>query len=76
MTISHLKLAAEPAGGKIEYRVGDLLKTLAAQSEVSASANVPGLAAVNDGAVASNAGGRGARGGRGGPLVTAAIFNG
>src|SRR5690349_18681610 len=31
--ISHLKLADEPTGNKIEYRLGDRLKTLAAQSE-------------------------------------------
>ncbi len=72
--ISHLKLAGEPTGNKIQYRVGDLLKTLAAQSEVSASAAVPGLATVNDGAVAPNW--RTARGGRGGPPVTAATFPG
>src|ERR1700722_1085949 len=56
--IGHLKLAGEPTGNKIQYRVGSLLKTLAAQSEVSASAPIPGLATVNDGAVAPNAGGR------------------
>src|SRR3974390_1964611 len=45
--ISHLKLAGAPTGNRIQYQVGDLLKTLAAQSEVSASATVPGLATVN-----------------------------
>src|ERR1035441_3098907 len=64
--ISHLKLAGAPTGNRIQYRVGDLLKTLAAQSEVSASASVPGLATVNDGAVTPTPGGRG---GRGGPPV-------
>ena len=71
--ISHLKLAGEPTANRIQYRVGELLKTLAAQSEVSASDTVPGLATVNDGAVVSNFGGRG---GRGGPPVTAALFQG
>src|ERR1022692_2688095 len=47
--ISHLKLAGAPIGNKIQYRVGDLLKTLAAQSEVSASASVQGLTTVNNG---------------------------
>ncbi len=64
--ISHLKLAGEPTGAKVQYSVGNLLKTLAAQSEVSASDAIPGLATVNDGAVAPIGGGRGARGGRGG----------
>src|SRR5215831_10835257 len=50
--IGHLKLAGEPSGNKIQYRAGELLKTLAAQAEVSASDTVPGLAAVNDGLVA------------------------
>lgn len=72
--ISHLKLVGEPAGNRIQYRVGDLLKTLAAQSEVSASAAVSGLATVNDGAVVSNSSGRSGRGGT--PPVTAAIFQG
>ena len=71
--ISQLKLAGEPTGNRIQYRVGDLLKTLAAQSEVSASDPVPGLATVNDGAVAAPPGGRG---GRGAPPVTAALFQG
>ncbi|MGA7239505.1 MAG: hypothetical protein WBY44_27735, partial [Bryobacteraceae bacterium] len=71
--VAHLKLAGEPSGNKIEYRAGNLLKTLAAQSEVSASEAVAGLARVNDGAVGPNAGGRGGRGGRGAP-ATAAIF--
>src|SRR5215475_263890 len=69
----HLKLAGEPDGNTIQYRAGELLKTLAAQSEVSASATVPGLAAVNDGLVAPNLAGRG---GRGGPQATAALFQG
>jgi hypothetical protein len=73
--VAHLKLAGEPSGNKIEYRAGNLLKTLAAQSEVSASEAVAGLARVNDGAVGPNAGGRGGRGGRGAP-ATAAIFQG
>ena len=72
--ISHLKLAGEAGGNRIQYRVGELLKTLAAQSEVSASSAVPGLTTVNDGAVAANPGGRG--GGRGAPPVTAAVFHG
>src|SRR5581483_9834024 len=72
--ISHLTLAGQPAANRIQYRVGDLLKTLAAQSEVSASATVPGLATVNDGAIAPALGGRG--GGRGAPPVTAATFQG
>ena len=72
--ISHLKPAGEPTGNQIQYRLGNLLKTLAAQSEVSASATVPGLATVNDGAVAPIAGGRGGRGG--GPPLTAALFQG
>jgi hypothetical protein len=71
--ISNLKLAGTPTANRIQYRVGDLLKTLAAQSEVSASATVPGLATVNDGAVTPAPGGRG---GRGGPPVTAALFQG
>jgi Family of unknown function (DUF5695) len=71
--ISHLKLAGEPTANRIQYRVGELLKTLAAESEVSASDSVPGLATVNDGVVVSNFGGRG---GRGGPPVTAALFQG
>ena len=36
--ISQLKLTGEPTGNRIQYRVGNLLKTLAAQSQVSASA--------------------------------------
>src|SRR5215471_13136808 len=66
--IGHLKLAAQPAGNTIQYRAGELLRTLAAQSEVSASANVPGLATVNDGLVIPNFGGRG------GPPAIAAVF--
>ncbi len=73
--ISHLKLDGEPVGNKIQYRLGDLLKTLAAQSLVSASTTVPGLATVNDGAVTPIGGGRGG-GGRGGPPVIAAMFQG
>src|SRR5215471_14157145 len=68
--VGHLKLTGEPVGNTIRYRAGDLLKTLAAQSEVSASTTVPDLATVNDGLVASNFGGRG---GRGGPQLTAAL---
>ena len=71
--ISQLKMTGEPAGNTIQYRVGELLKTLAAQSEVSASATVPGLATVNDGAVGPSFGGRG---GRGAPQVSAALFQG
>ncbi len=74
--VAHLKLAGEPTGNKIEYRAGNLLKTLAAQSEVSASETVAGLATVNDGIAAANAGGRGGRGGRGVPAATAAMFQG
>jgi hypothetical protein len=73
--VSELTLAGEPTGNRIQYRVGDLLKTLAAQSEISASATVPGLATVNDGAVTPIFGGRpGQRGG--GPPATAALFQG
>ncbi len=71
--ISHLQLAGAPSGNTIQYRVGELLKTLAAQSEVSASTDVPGLAAVNDGAVGPTLGGRG---GRGSPQPAAALFQG
>jgi len=71
--ISHLTLDGAPTATKVQYRLGTLLKTLAAQSEISASAPVPGLATVNDGAVAPAAGGRG---GRGAPPVVAAIFQG
>lgn len=71
--ISQLKLAGAPAGNRIQYRLGELLKTLAAQSQVSASTTVPGLAAVNDGLVVPSFGGRG---GRGGPQATAALFQG
>src|SRR5215471_6348329 len=71
--ISHPKLAGGPAGNRVEYRIGELLKTLAAQSEVSASATVPGLATVNDGLVMPAFGGRG---GRGGQEVAAAVFEG
>jgi len=71
--IGHLKLAGEPIGTKIEYRLGELLKTLAAQSTVSASETVPGLATVNDGAVTPIGGGRG---GRAGAPVIGAIFQG
>lgn len=70
--ISHLTLAGEPSGNKIQYRVGYLLKTLAAQSEVSASDAISGLTTVNDGAVAPIFGGRG---GRGAPVI-AATFQG
>jgi hypothetical protein len=68
--ISHLTLAGAPTGNRIQYRVGDLLKTLAAQSEVSASSTVPGLATVNDGVVTPTTGGRRA------PQVTSAVFKG
>src|SRR5579872_2673218 len=71
--IGHLTPAGEPNGNTIQYRAGELLKALAAQAEVSASAAVPGLAAVNDGLVVPNFAGRG---GRGGPQVTAALFQG
>ncbi|HKD29367.1 MAG TPA: DUF5695 domain-containing protein [Xanthobacteraceae bacterium] len=71
--ISQLTLAGEPTANRIQYRVGELLKTLAAQSQVSASATVPGLATVNDGAVVPSFGGRG---GRGAPPAIAAIFQG
>src|SRR5262249_28501821 len=71
--IGEPKLAGEPAGNRIEYHVGELLRTLAAQSAVSASATVPRLEAVNDGLVMSNFGGRGARGGQ---HITAALFQG
>jgi hypothetical protein len=74
--VGHLKPAGKPTGNKIEYRAGNLLKTLAAQSDVSASEAVAGLATVNDGATAPNAGGRGGRGGRGATAATAAIFQG
>jgi len=71
--IGHLKLSGPSTGNTIQYRAGELLKTLAAQSEVSASAPVPGLATVNDGLVIPNFGGRA---GRGGPQATAAVFQG
>src|SRR5581483_9003148 len=35
--VGQLKLAGEPRGNTIQYRAGELLKTLAAQAEVSAS---------------------------------------
>jgi hypothetical protein len=60
--INQLKLDGQSTGNKIQYRLGDLLKTLAAKSEVSASAAVPGLATLNDGLVAPIGGGRGGRG--------------
>ncbi len=72
--VGYLKLAGAPAANRIDYRVGDLLKTLAAQSRVSASETVPGLATVNDGIVPLPDGGRGGRGGRGAP--SAAVFEG
>ncbi len=71
--IGQLKPDGQPTGNRIEYRLGELLKTLAAQSQVTASSNVPGLATVNDGAVTPNFGGRG---GRGGLAATAALFQG
>jgi hypothetical protein len=71
--VSHLKLTGEQTGNKVQYHAGELLKTLAAQSDVSASEAVSGLSTVNDGAVAPIGGGRG---GRGAPPVIAAIFQG
>src|ERR1700722_10801933 len=47
--IGQLKPDGQPTGNRVQYRLGELLKTLAAQSEVSASTNVAGLATVNDG---------------------------
>src|SRR5215831_12642427 len=38
--IGHLKLAGQPTGNTIQYRAGELLKTLAAQSEITSSAPV------------------------------------
>src|SRR6185437_13608333 len=49
--ISQLTLSGQPTANRIQYRVGELLKTLAAQSQVTASETVPGLATVNDGAI-------------------------
>jgi Family of unknown function (DUF5695) len=71
--VTHLKLAGEQTGNKVQYRAGELLTTLAAQSEVSASETVAGLSTVNDGAVAPIGAGRG---GRGAPPVVAAVFQG
>ena len=71
--INQLKLDGQPTANKIQYRLGDLLKTLAAQSQVTASTAVPGLATVNDGAVTPIGGGRG---GRGAAPVIAATFQG
>src|SRR6185369_15884333 len=45
--IGNPKLEGEPTANQIQYRVGELLKTLAAQSEVSASNAIPNLATVN-----------------------------
>ncbi|HEX3876708.1 MAG TPA: DUF5695 domain-containing protein, partial [Bryobacteraceae bacterium] len=71
--IGQLKLDGDATGNRLQYRVGELLKTLAAQSQVSASSNVPGLTAVNDGSVLPNFGGRA---GRGGAAAAAALFQG
>jgi Family of unknown function (DUF5695) len=75
--ISNLKLDGAPTATRVQYRVGDLLKTLGAQSQVSASTTVTGLATVNDGVVTPLGGGRGGNaGGRGAPPVFAAVFPG
>ena len=71
--INNATLAGKPTGNTIQYQIGELLKTLAAQSEVSASTSVPNLATVNDGVVLPSFGGRG---GRGGSQATAALFQG
>lgn len=73
--IGHLKPAGAPSGNIVRYRLGELLKTLAAQSQVSASKDVQGLAAVNDGLVTPAFFGRpGQR--PGGPPPVAAFFEG
>lgn len=76
--INQLMLERQTAGNRIEYKLGSLLKTLAAQSQVSASDTVPGLSAVNDGLVPPPDAGRGGRAGRGGQgaAPSAALFRG